>query len=123
VDSGVFGLEVFGDDSVESASSFISDDSGVDLEGVSLLVLLDEFLFLKLLESPSDDLSSGVLVSFGSALASVESSVNVGEESDSGSWADVNFSGKRSDLVVNPVLVDGGEFVACIMVIRYWWRV
>ena len=41
--SGVFGLEVFGDDSVESASSLISDDSRVDLEGISLLVLLDEF--------------------------------------------------------------------------------
>ena len=62
-------------------------------------------------------------MSFGSALASVESSVNVGEESDSSSGADVNFSGKRSDLVVDPVFVNGGEFVACIMIIKYWWRV
>lgn len=110
--SGVFGLEVFGDDSVEGASSFVSDDSGVDLESVSLLVLLDEFLLFELLKSPSDDLGASVLVSFGSALSSVESSVDVGEESDSGSRADVDLSGQGGDLVVDPVFVDGGEFVA-----------
>ena len=110
--SGVFGLKVFGDDSVEGASSFVGDDSGVDLEGVSLLVLLDEFLLFELLESPSDDLGAGVLVSFRSALSSVKSSVDVGEESDSGSGADVDLSGQRGDLVVDPVFVDGSEFVA-----------
>ena len=110
--SGVFGLEVFGDNSVEGASSLIGDDSGVDLEGVSLLVFLDKFLLFELLESPSDDLGAGVLVSFGSALSSVESSVDVGEESDSGSGSDVDLSGKGGDLVVDPVFVDGGEFVA-----------
>jgi hypothetical protein len=112
VGSGVFGLEVFSDYSVEGASSLIGDDSGVDLEGVSLLVFLNKFLLFELLKSPSDDLGAGVLVSFGSALSSVESSVDVGEESDSRSGSDVDLSGKGCDLVVDPVFVDGGEFVA-----------
>jgi hypothetical protein len=107
-----FGLDVFSDDSVKSASSFISDDSGVDFKGISLLVFLDDFLFLKLLKSPSDHFGSSLLMSFRSDFTSVESTVDVGEESDTSSGSDVNFSGKRSDLVVDPVFIDGGELVA-----------
>ena len=103
---------MFGDDSVQGASSLIGDNSWVDLKAVSLLVLLDEFLLFKLLQSPSDDLGSSVLMSFWSDLSSVKSTVNVGQKSDSGSWSDVNFSGQWSDFVVNPVLIDWGEFIS-----------
>ena len=107
-----FGFNEFGDDSVKGTSSFISNDSGVDFEGISLLVFLDDFLFFKLLQSPSDDFGTGMLMSFRSDFTSVESTVDVGEESDTSSGSDVNFSGKRSDLVVDPVFIDWGELVA-----------
>lgn len=103
---------MFGDDSVQGASSLIGNNSWVDLKAVSLLVLLDEFLLFKLLQSPSDDLGSSVLMSFWSDFSSVKSTVNVGQESDSGSWSDVNFSGQWSDFVVNPIFIDWGELIS-----------
>ena len=89
-----FGFNEFGDNSVKGTSSFVSNDSGVDFEGISLLVFLDDFLFFELLQSPSDDFGTGVLMSFRSDFSSVKTSVNVGQKSNSSSWSDINFSGQ-----------------------------
>jgi hypothetical protein len=104
-------LDGLGGDSVKSSSSLVGDDSGIDLESVSLLVFFNIFLFLELLETPSDHLSAGVVVGLGCAVSSFQSSVDVGEESDSGVWSQVDLAGERGDSGVDPVLVDGGEFV------------
>jgi hypothetical protein len=79
---------------------------------ISLLVLLDEFELLQLLESPSDDLGGGVIVEFRSAFSSVETTVEVGEESDAGVGAEVDFASKGGDSGVDPVVMEGGEFVS-----------
>ena len=52
-------LDIFSGDSVEGSSSLAGDDSGVDLESISLLVLSDQFLLLELLEAPPDGLGAG----------------------------------------------------------------
>lgn len=113
------GFNVLSNNSVQSTSSFISHDSRVDLQSVSLLVLLDDSLLFQLLQSPSDNFGTGLLMSFGSALSSIEASLNVRQKSDSSSWSDVDFSGQRSDFVVNPVIISRGEFVSWNKEIKY----
>ena len=71
-------------------------------------------MLLELLETPSDDFSTSVLMSFRSALSSLESSVHVGEETDTGVRSEVDLSGKRSHSVIKPVLIEGSKFVSCI---------
>ena len=51
-----------GGNTVEVLGSFLGDDPGVDLKLVTLLVLLEHFQLLKLLQSPSDHLSGCVNV-------------------------------------------------------------
>ena len=51
---------------------------------------------------------------FGSAFSSISSSVDVRKESDAGSGTKVDFSGKRGNSDVDPVVVDGGKFVSWI---------
>ncbi len=104
-------LDVLGSDSVEDSATLRRKNAGVELERISLLVLLDKFELLQLLQSPSDDLGGGVLVSLAFAFSSQESSVKVGEESDTGMRAQVDFAGKRGDSNVDPVLVEGGVFL------------
>ena len=50
-------------------------------------------------------------MSLAFAFSSQESSVKVGEESDTGMRAQVDFAGKRGDSNVDPVLVEGGVFL------------
>lgn len=88
----ILGVDEFGGDSIEGSSAFFRDDSGVDLEGVSLLVFFNDFLLFELLETPSDYLGAGVLVPGVPAGDSVLLAVDMGEEVDSSSGSDVDFS-------------------------------
>jgi hypothetical protein len=112
MESCCLGFNVFSNNSVQSSSSFVSDDSRVNLQSISLLVFLDDSLLLELLQSPSDNLGTGLLMSFRSALSSVKASLDVRQKSDSSSWSDVDFSGQRSNFVVDPVIIGGGELVS-----------
>lgn len=49
-------LDVLSGNSVEDPASLRRKNTGVELKRISLLVLLDKFKFLQLLETPSDDL-------------------------------------------------------------------
>lgn len=93
--------------SVEDSSSLGGKDAGVQLEGISLFVLLDVFKFLELLKTPSDDLGGGVIVELALAVSSVEATIEVGEESDTGVGAQVDFSGEGGDSDVQPVVIEG----------------
>ena len=79
---------------VKSSSSFIGNDSGIDFQAISFLILLNVFLLLQLLKSPSDDLGAGVIMMFGSASSSLESSVEVREESDSSARSKIDLAGE-----------------------------
>ena len=106
----VLGVNELSGDSVEGTSAFIGDDSSIDLKLVSLLILLDDFLLLQLLETPSDDLQVGVLVSGVSAGNSVFLAIQVGQQVHSGSRSQVDFSSEGSHSHVDPVVIEGGEF-------------
>lgn len=110
----VLGVDEFGGDSIESSSSLLWDHSRVDLQLVSLLVFFDYFLLLQLLQAPSDDLWACVLVSGVSAGDSVLLAVEVGEQVDSGPGPEVDFTSECGNSVVDPVVVEGGEFVGWI---------
>ena len=105
----VLGVDELSGDSVEGTSAFIGDDSSIDLKLVSLLILLDDFLLLQLLETPSDDLQVGVLVSGVSAGHSVLLPVQVRQQVDSGPGPQVDFPGQGSNSHVDPVVVQGSE--------------
>jgi len=115
-------LDVFSYDSIEGSSAFVWNNSGVDLQAVSLLVLLNELLLLQLLQSPSDYFSAGVVMSFRSASSSLQSTVNVGQKSDSSVRSEVNFSGKRSNSGVDPVIVQWAQLVSWNYLIWYGWQ-
>ena len=106
---------MLGGDSVEDSSAFGGENAGVELEAVSLLVLLDPLLLLELLKSPPDDLGGGVVAGLGLAVAFLPASVEVGEQSDSGVGAEVDFSGEGGDSDVDPVFVGGGEFLTWVL--------
>ena len=110
--SVLLAFDVFGSDSVKNPSTFVGDDSRVELESISLLVFLDNFLLLQLLQSPSDDLEGGVFVLGSSSGHSLLATEKMGEESDSGSGPDVDFSGKGGDSVVYPVIIKGRKFLS-----------
>lgn len=97
--------------SVQDSPALRGQDAGVQLQTVSLLVLLDPLLLLQLLEAPSDDFGGSVLVYLSLAVVSVSSSVDVGKQSDSGVGSEVDFAGKRCDSDIDPVLVGGCEFL------------
>ena len=81
-------------DSVKRSSSLVRNDSGVDLEAVSFLILFDDFVLFELLESPSNDLQRSMFVLGSSDWHSLLATVYVRQKSYSSSWSDVNFSGK-----------------------------
>jgi hypothetical protein len=68
---------VFSSDSVEGSATFVGNDSGINLEAISLLVFLDEFLLFELLKSPSDNLGASVVMEFRSAFSSVQATIEV----------------------------------------------
>ncbi len=102
----------FSGDPVEGPLALVGDDSGVDFESVPLFVLLDVFLLFQLLEPPADDLGARVLVALGGALPPLESAVEVGEEADTSMGPEVDFASEGGDSVVEPVLIERGEFVS-----------
>ena len=51
-------------------------------------------------------------MTFGSAVSSLQSSVDVGKESDSSMGSEVDFSDKRRDSNVEPVFIKRGELVS-----------
>ena len=69
---------MLGGNSVQDSATLGGQDAGVELEGVSLLVLLDEFKLFQLLEAPPDDLSGGVVVLLSSRVSSSAATVEVG---------------------------------------------
>ncbi len=79
---------------VKSSSSLIGDDSSIDLQAISFLILLNVFLLLQLLKSPSDDLGAGMIMMFGSTSSSLESSVEMGEKSDSSARSKIDLAGE-----------------------------
>lgn len=107
-------LDVLGGDSVESSSALARDDPGVDLESISLLVLADKLQLLKLLETPSDGLGANGSVRLRGAVSALESTIDVGQEADAGVRAEVDLAGKGGDFDVDPVIVEGSEFVAYV---------
>jgi hypothetical protein len=107
-------LDVLGGDSVESSSSLIGDDSGVDLQSVSLLVLADVFLLLQLLKTPSDGLSTNGSVVLRGAVAPLQATVDVGKQTHASVRPQVDLASEGSHLHVDPVVVEGSELVACI---------
>ncbi len=107
-------LEVFSGDTVESSSSLTWKDTGVNLKLISFLVFLDEFLLLQLLKAPSDDLGWGVLVEFRSAFSSLESSVNMGKETDTWARSEVDLSCEGSNTVIEPIFILRSKLISCI---------
>ena len=109
-----FVLDGLSHNSVEGSPALVGNDPRVDLQPVSLLVLFNVFLLLELLQAPPDDLGAGVVVRLGGAVAALESSVDVGEESDSGVRPEVDLAGEGGDPSVDPIVVERGELVSCM---------
>ncbi len=107
-----FGLDIFSYDSVKSAPSLISDDPGVNLQTIPFLVLLNELLLLQLLQPPPDNLSARLLMPLRSNLAPIKSSINMRQQPNPSPRPDVDFPGQGGDSEIDPVFVDGGEFVS-----------
>ena len=105
-------LDGLSDDSVEGSSSIVGDDPGVDFKGVSLLVFFNIFLFLELLKTPSDDLGASMIMRLRGAVSSLQSSVDVREQSDSSMRPEVDLSGKRGNSSVDPVIINRRKLVS-----------
>ena len=73
----ILSINELSSNSIESTTTFFRNNSGVNFQGISLLIFLYYLLLLELLESPSNDLGAGVLMSRGSASNSVFLSVDV----------------------------------------------
>jgi hypothetical protein len=63
------------------------------------------------LKTPSDYLGAGVFVSRSSAGNSVLLTIDMRKEIDSSSGSDVDFSSQGSNSVINPIVIEGSEFV------------
>jgi hypothetical protein len=107
-------LDVLSGNSVESPPSLAGDNPGVDLKAVALLVLSDQFLLLELLQAPPDGLGASGSVRLRGAVAAPETAVDVRKEADASVGPEVDLAGEGGHLDVDPVVVEGGEFVACV---------
>jgi hypothetical protein len=58
------------------------------------------------LETPSDYLETGVLMSGSSAGYSVLMAIDMGEKFDTGSRSEVDFSREGGDSVVDPIIIE-----------------
>lgn len=88
-----FRFNPFSSNSVEGSTPFIAYYSGVDLQHISFFVFPYDFELLQLLKAPPDDFGARVLVPGGPTIAAVLAPIDVGEESDAGSGANINFPG------------------------------
>jgi len=98
-------LNVFSSNSVQHSTTLRWENTRVKLEIVSFLIFLDEFELLQLLETPPDDLGWGVIVELRSNFSSVETTIEVREQSDSWVGAKIDFTSKWSDSCVDPVVI------------------
>lgn len=71
-------------------------------------------MFLELLKTPSDDLGASMIMRLRGAVSSLQSSVDVREQSDSGVRPEVDLPGEGCDSPVDPIVVDRGELVSCM---------
>jgi hypothetical protein len=51
-------------------------------------------------------------MALGSATSALKSTVDVGKQSHTGSWSQVDFAGERGNSEVDPVVVERGKFAA-----------
>jgi len=99
---------VFSGDSVKGSATFVRNNSSVNLESISLFILLDKFLLLKLLKSPSNNFGASVVMEFRSAFSSVQATIEMRKKSNSRVRTKVYFASKRSNSVVDPIVIERG---------------
>jgi len=107
-------LDMLSSDSVQGSSSLIWNDSGIDFKSISFLILLDVFLLLQLLKSPSDDLGAGVIVVLWGTSSSLEATIEMGEKTNSGSRAEIDLASKGGNSIVNPIIIKRSQFASYI---------
>ena len=107
-------LDILSGNSVERPSSLAGDNPGVDLQAVPLLVLPDQVLLLELLQAPPDGLGASGSVRLRGAVAALEPSVDVRKQADASVRPEVDLAGEGGHLDVDPVVIEGREFVACV---------
>lgn len=59
----ILSINKLSSDSIKSTPTFFGNNPGVNFQSISFLIFLYYFLFLELLESPSNDLRTSMLVS------------------------------------------------------------
>ena len=69
-------------------------------------------MFLELLETPSNDLAAGVLMSRMPAGDSILLTIDVRQQIDSSSWPDIDLPSQGGDSVIDPVVIEWCEFVS-----------